>query len=340
MQPGQWMHAHGLQRKEPDMTTMTIRKAWTLGTSCTIAAVDKNSTSRFLGQTDDYTRGMSAVDRMVRCQLAADPGHDAFMRFVAEQACEFAPDDISRLDRIMAIIGPQLEPYASALPQEIWLMLTSGTEEGVTAAYTRGQAVILPTFFRNIDDDRLAYVMIHELFHVLSRYDDERRSRLYKIIQYEPCPPLEFPAILEHARLSNPDGYRNDHLVRLEFGGKMKTFMSIILPRERYNPQSEKTILQYVFDTLLEVKVKKTRTVMAGKFPILCYPEKFPDLWEKVGRNTTYISHPDEILADNFVRLVLHRTVPDPWVLEEMEKILLQKGGDEIHTTCPVSAIV
>ncbi|NRB27812.1 MAG: hypothetical protein HRU37_09060, partial [Roseibacillus sp.] len=44
---------------------------------------------------------------------------------------------------------------------------------------------------------------------------------------------------------------------------------------------------------------------------------------EQVGENTTYLIHPEEILADNFVLLVTgKRDVPSPEVVEKLGKVL------------------
>jgi hypothetical protein len=48
-----------------------------------------------------------------------------------------------------------------------------------------------------------------------------------------------------------------------------------------------------------------------------------PGFAEQVGRNTTYIIHPEEILADNFVLLIDGRiNLPTQRVVEEMGKVL------------------
>jgi len=45
-----------------------------------------------------------------------------------------------------------------------------------------------------------------------------------------------------------------------------------------------------------------------------------------VGRNTGYIIHPDEILADNFVLLVNQsKNVRSPEILEKMRAVLAKK---------------
>jgi hypothetical protein len=46
---------------------------------------------------------------------------------------------------------------------------------------------------------------------------------------------------------------------------------------------------------------------------------------EQIGRNTGYIIHPEEVLADNFVLLVRRETdVPSPEILERMDALLIE----------------
>src|SRR5258706_16383790 len=57
-------------------------------------------------------------------------------------------------------------------------------------------------------------------------------------------------------------------------------------------------------------------------------PEELQGLFEKIGRNTQYLAHPEEILADNFFQLFVSTfrgprpEVQSPGVLERMRAIL------------------
>ena len=57
--------------------------------------------------------------------------------------------------------------------------------------------------------------------------------------------------------------------------------------------------------------------------PVLLEPRNVPTFFDKIGRNTGYIIHPEEILAENFVLLVNNKTdVPTPRILREMRDVL------------------
>jgi hypothetical protein len=42
----------------------------------------------------------------------------------------------------------------------------------------------------------------------------------------------------------------------------------------------------------------------------------------RIGRNTEYIIHPEEILADNFVLLVNGAKAPSPEILQKLDAVL------------------
>ena len=57
--------------------------------------------------------------------------------------------------------------------------------------------------------------------------------------------------------------------------------------------------------------------------PRLLDPAGVEDFHRKIGKNTGYIIHPEEVLADNFVLLAMgKKKVPTPRILEEMARLL------------------
>jgi hypothetical protein len=67
--------------------------------------------------------------------------------------------------------------------------------------------------------------------------------------------------------------------------------------------------------------------VYENSAPKLVGPQAISGFFEQVGRNTQYIIHPEEILADNFALLILgEQNVPSPEVLEKMRKVLAGKA--------------
>jgi hypothetical protein len=62
---------------------------------------------------------------------------------------------------------------------------------------------------------------------------------------------------------------------------------------------------------------------MMGEQPVVIDPKKVPAFYEKIGKNTQYIIHPDEILADNFVHLMMgNQNLATPRIVERMGRML------------------
>jgi hypothetical protein len=93
----------------------------------------------------------------------------------------------------------------------------------------------------------------------------------------------------------------------------------------RYDAKSGKSLFQSLLFRLLLVEERGGRyePVLTRGQPVVLDPKKEPAFLEKIGQNTNYIIHPDEILADNFVHVLLNdQNVPTPRILDEIRRIL------------------
>ena len=68
--------------------------------------------------------------------------------------------------------------------------------------------------------------------------------------------------------------------------------------------------------------------VYADNFPVLLEVEEIDGFFEQIGKNSNYIIHPEEILADNFSLLVMGQKVPSPWVLDKLKGFLVQPNAE------------
>jgi hypothetical protein len=59
--------------------------------------------------------------------------------------------------------------------------------------------------------------------------------------------------------------------------------------------------------------------------PVLLAISEISGFSEQVGRNTGYIIHPEEILADNFSLMVTGRSVESPEVLRKLREVFLRR---------------
>ena len=68
------------------------------------------------------------------------------------------------------------------------------------------------------------------------------------------------------------------------------------------------------------------KPIYENRKPKLVEPREISGFFEQIGKNTEYIIHPEEIIADNFMFLILGRPNPSsPEIIKKIEEILKDK---------------
>ncbi len=281
-----------------------------------------------LSARDEFIAALSPFDRAARLKSEQDVGEKEFLAFVADQVRPWTEAETARVEACFAAIEKKTKGFQLGLPDPVLVVKTTGAEEG-DAAYTRGDAVVLPQSKADLEPKELEKLLAHELFHVLSRRRPELRKRLYPLVGFEPCDPVELPAELRPRKITNPDAPRFDARIELDVEGKRLQAVPVLFSSQaRYDAKAGGEFFRYLMFRLLVIEPQGYgRQGWAAKLrdgkPWLLEPEKTPDYRAKAGRNTGYIIHPEEILADNFVLLLEGRKdVPSPEILEGMAKVL------------------
>ena len=212
------------------------------------------------------------------------------------------------------------------LPPEILLIQTTGKEEG-DAAYCRRHAIIFPRRYIGFDSKQLERIFIHELFHVLSSHNEELRHALYEIIGFKPCPEIVLPESLAGFKITNPDGPTLSYYIKLDEGDESQLAVPLLYSGERFDPNQNRTFFQYLKFRLLIVNRNGDDWSVASEAgePILLDPKQTPSFHRQIGRNTRYIIHPDEVLADNFMYLMTEKVdLPHPDIVSRIRDVLMK----------------
>lgn len=278
-----------------------------------------------LSSEDEFVKAMSPFDRSARLQVARVVGQAEYLRHVHKQALDWELQEMVRMRRLLEEVSAKLGKRRLPWPGEIFLVKTTGREEAA-AAYTRGSAIVLPRSKLKQDDAGLRRLLVHELFHVLSRANPDMAAKLYRIIGYTPSPPLEFPAELASLKITNPDAPFNRHAIEVEHESKKVRVTPILYSRGPYDEKKGGVFFRYLVFRLLVLDPKNPARAArdaANKLTLL-KPNEAKGFREQIGGNTSYIIHPEETMADNFVFLVLgKKNLPTPGILKGMEKAFL-----------------
>ncbi|RCS41498.1 hypothetical protein DTL42_23390 [Bremerella cremea] len=277
-----------------------------------------------IGKEDDFLDRVGDLEMQVRLQSEKPVTKQAYIESLQAGVEDWQPQDIKFVVEATQRVRERLQGYDLPFPPQIHLIRVSEEVEG-NAPHCREASIVLPDAFF-ADPNRATGILAHELFHVLSSHNPELRDKLYKIIHFQPSDEIELPPGLKPQRITNPDATHNEHVLFLDIDGEKTPVVPVILTRSaEYSPGGLFANLDFKLMVLQEQDGKFTAKLVEGR-PQLLSPREVPDYMQQIGSNTRYVIHPEEALADNFMLLVLGaKDVPDPWVLDEMKKVLPRK---------------
>lgn len=284
---------------------------------------------RILSTSDDYSKSMSAFDRAARMKTERETTESDFLAFAANAALDWAREERDVVEAAFGQIRPTITGLGLPLPARIAMITTSGAEDA-EAAYTRQNAIILPMRMLAMRGEPLRRLLAHELFHVSTRAHPRLADRLYEVIGFHRCGAVELPAVLESRRITNPDAPRDEHCIEVNVGAEKVWALPVLQSGAAKADFARGAVfLQDVTVMLLLVerpaKGGTARPLYAAGAPRVVPIDAVSGFFETTGRNTGYIIHPEEIVADNFALLALGRSdVPSPEILERIRKVIAE----------------
>jgi len=300
-----------------------------IGGSSRVRFATATEAAAVLTRRDALVPSMSPFDRSARLQVGREVPEAEYLAFVADETRDWSSDERDLLRPMLEAFRAKTAKWKMDMPAEVLFLKTTGREEG-RAAYCRGAAVVLPqNLLGGKKPEMLRSVVFHELFHVYSSHHPELRRALYAVVGYEVCPELALPPELARRKLTNPDAPRMDAFIRLKVGGETVAAAPILLGRsDLYDGKTGGAFfnqMDFRFLALAEDPAGGWRVATkpggAGG-PRLIAPSDAADYLERIGHNTKYVIHPEEILADNFVFLADGAKVPTPEILEKLNAVL------------------
>ena len=199
------------------------------------------------------------------------------------------------------------------VPKKWQFIKTTGKEEG-GAYYTRTNNIIVPenALYNYIVRKRnitFLQKMLHETFHVYSRYNPQKRNDLFKVIGFNQAKRVELDPGLKKRKFTNPDATDYNYLITLK-DNKGVGFKAILLIYSRYPKYipGAGNLFQNMKVGLFRVNYTNGvwKTISNGKdLPYAIGVGEARGFYEQVGRNTSYLIHPEEIIADNITQLAM-----------------------------------
>lgn len=289
---------------------------------------DQHAAIDLLLTEDAFTQRWSAFDIASRLGVQDGAREDLFSLLRSEARAWTDGEKEALLELIREIDADISGQHLSLpFPDTIFIVKTTGAEEGGAPAYTRRHYIVVSeTLLASLPHyrDGVKGILIHELFHILSRNNDDFRRSMYAAIGFHACNNVPYPADLEDLRITNPDAPLNNSYITLRHEDDELHCMMILYASKPYEGGS---FFQYITSGLLVVDevAGEMRARQADGEPVIYQIKDIPDFFAQVGRNTNYIIHPEEILADNFRFVVTgHTDVASPEIVERMTVALVR----------------
>jgi hypothetical protein len=294
-----------------------------MGKGCLAHFATASEAAEILTRKDDFIQRLSAFDRAARMKTDRTVSAEEFLAFVKTSVSSWTDAERGKVEAAIGQIRPALEALSLPFPKTIALLKTTGIEEG-QAFYTRDTAIVFPEGqLSAANATPLEKTIAHELFHILSRENPAMREALYQAIGFTPCAEVQLPASLQPRKITNPDAPRNDHSIRLRADGKEVAAVPILFSAtEKYDSHRGGEFFSYLQFQFLILENGSGSSSAGEVVP----PSRVSGFFEQVGRNTDYVIHPEEILAENFALLILNKQqIASPAILQRIREILIRR---------------
>jgi hypothetical protein len=259
-----------------------------------VVFANRDLTAELLTAHDAFYDQLSPLDRQILAASSAPVENPALDTKLRASGLDWTASEVRAL-RTSLTRADQVAAAAHVtfrLPDPIYLAKESAAIYS-GSFYTRCSAVFAPA-------PPTAGVLIHELFHIMSRYNPEIRAELYTLVGYRPCRVRlsSLGADLRDVVITNPDtdAFGETCVTLPEDAGPPVTYVPLLLGDGPYDgtPDGWNLILDPV---LVEVRADRP-VVISGKTQYR--PMILPDYLRAVGENGSGEPfHPEELVALN-----------------------------------------
>ncbi len=287
---------------------------------------DKTTGAELLKTEDHFINSLSDFDMSARLKTSKKVSKEEYLDFISRQALDWNEEEELYLTTALTEIKGFLKKYNILLPEEIYLLKTTGTEEG-NSAYCRNQNIIVfaKSMIKMNDLYAMEEILIHELFHIFSKNNLEVREKLYNSIGFYKTKNLLFPQNLAEYKITNPDSVDNNYYFESTVNGRKEKVMPVLFASEYYDEKKGGDFFDYLQLAFCCIEENDNNSqIKNSENNYYIYPLKMiPNYISLIGENTGYIIHAEEVLADNFVLMVTNsKNIKTKRVISNMKKIL------------------
>ncbi len=287
-----------------------------------VVYVDSLSATKAIVEEDEdgFFDKVSIIDMAIQMKSekeysSRDEALVEYKSFLRTEVMNWSDTEKILLNGIFDSIKVQVQRVnPSLMPEDIRLVKIRTNHYGEDVYYTRGKNIMIPenVLSRQGAREMLEPVMIHEVFHIVSRYDKPLREKIYALIGFFPHnQALDVPKSITNRWLTNPDGISTDYFIQLTDEKSTAKAIPLILSNKATFTPANPSFFSYLQFDLYELEENSGRLLHGENLSTTLTDGMMPGFFEQIKDNTQYIIHPDEIAADNFIYAVTRSNVTD-----------------------------
>ncbi|MBE2219823.1 MAG: DUF4157 domain-containing protein [Ignavibacteria bacterium] len=298
---------------------------FTLQEGTVIVPVSGDTAKGLLMTEDEYTNTLSKFDLMSKT-LKENEGVTKlnYLNDASLSAMEWTKEEIIVLGKVVAETRRCIDSLGLKLkmPARIEVIKSTMNNEGGADGYTRGNYMVLKQSRVGAYSESYLALFAHELFHIISRFDQSMSEKVYGTIGFIKCNEVVYPSEIADLRISNPDAPFNNYYVTVEYKGKPVDAMLVLFASKPYEGGSFFFYMQTGL-MFVEGSADDKKPVYADGKPVIVPIKDVTGFYEKTGKNTPYNIHAEEICADHFEMLLTGaEAIPNPELIEAMRNIM------------------
>lgn len=302
----------------------------------TIHLIDGKKAIEEFSSVDQFIQSMSPFDFECRMNHTPTPTVEEYISFITKQILHWSDSCAKQVESVIDDLNENSSMILKycTFPSIIYIILTNGNDEANAAYCRNNNLIVLPLATDTTSHDGMIRkeeelgsltsghewnsTIKHELFHIWSRNNIQMRDMMYEILGYNRLSePVHVPHVMANLKITNPDACVTEHYITLKTCDNVSVCVApVLIASGPYIVSPNPNFFEYVkkLFIVLDKNLESTDKLISYDDVI--------GLRDKIGNNTDYIIHPEEVLADNFVLLLNHRTdLADQWILNKMNNV-------------------
>jgi hypothetical protein len=241
--------------------------------------LDQPRAAEVLSANDDYLMATADLERQAKARSAKPVSQEAYAKIMGATAKDWSTADRARIEAALPALEKFINQLAWEAPATLQFIRADAALED-NLPHTRGTAIVLPDSVFSMPRYAFMSMLAHEMFHILTRHNEKFKELSYQHLGFERCETVRLHSKIEQLKITNPETPSID--TTTGFIDKLAVRWLIV--------QREKNLCSLDADNLNNHSVA---------------PQDLQGLIEKIGKNTDYLFHAEEILAENFAALFM-----------------------------------